>query len=138
MKIRIQFDGGCNPNPGKMYGSYSVEVEGCEVFSTTEDYGDGTNNVAEFTTLHRALLKTEKLLTLGYPSPNECDLEIFTDSTIVQNRINGTSSRRQKKPNEGTLRMTQWQNICLDELKKYRSFKAIWNSREVNVERFGH
>lgn len=142
MKVTIHFDGGCSPNPGKMYGSFSLTVDGSEVFSTTQDFGQGTNNVAEFMAFHKALLKTLDLCdcnVLNTPA-RECELEIFTDSMIVRNRINNPEFKVKKKyaNSAGVLRMNEWQRTCLVLLRLFKAYKITWNSREVNVEKFGH
>lgn len=62
MLIEIYFDGGCKPNPGLMYGSYSLVFDGTEMWRTTEEFGEGTNNVAEFTAFEQSLIKTIEIL----------------------------------------------------------------------------
>lgn len=126
-----------------MYGSYSLTVDGIEFFSKTEDFGAGTNNVAEFMALHKALLKMIdlvdcKVLNIGAA---QCELEIFTDSTIVRNRIQNPEYQPRKKKwatSPGVLRMNEWQRTCMVLLRLFKSYKITWNSRDVNVEKFGH
>lgn len=141
MKIIIHFDGGCRGNPGQMYGSFAVEYEGFELFRDTADFGHGTNNQAEFIALERALQwLLDYCMSAETLSPKETELKIFTDSTIVQNRINNRGYRPSKKfaNTDGAKRMTECAARCHVLLDKFKSFTCCWNSREVNVEKFGH
>lgn len=137
MIIQIQFDGGCDPNPGQMYGSFAISVDGQEAFHATEQFGPGTNNVAEFKALHRALLKTLSLMDLIVHDRNQIHVDILTDSTVVRNRIN-----KPWKPFDGTnpgkKRMNDWSHKCHLILSGFGSFKASWIPRESNMEKFGH
>ena len=141
MIIKIYCDGGCVPNPGQMYGSYAIEMNGQEIISNTEDYDFGTNNVAEFTSLHRALLKTSDLLDVINKPPGDCRLYIYTDSTVIRNRLMGSRRRNKAKTmskNEGRKRMAYWTEKCWVLLCVYKHWEAKWQSRELNVQRFGH
>lgn len=138
MNITLQFDGGCNPNPGQMYGSYALLIDGTEVFSKTEDYGHGTNNVAEFKALYEGLLRTiDFVFPLVYL--NKVDLLVITDSTIVRNRLMGTYRNSKKyRGSDGAKRMDEWTSKVKPLLEMFKSFEVQWSPRQVNVDRFGH
>lgn len=141
MKLIIHFDGGCRGNPGDMYGSFSVEYEGFELFRSIADFGHGTNNQAEFIALERALTWClDYCMSAETLNPRETELEIFTDSTIVQNRINNRNYQPSKKFRftDGAKRMTEHAAKCHKLLDQFKGFTCHWNSREVNVEKFGH
>lgn len=141
LKITIHFDGGCRPtNPGNMYGSYSVDVDGLAVRSTFEEYGHGTNNVAEFKALQKALEHALDFLDCNSVDPKIFFVDIFTDSTIVRNRISNRNYKVAKKyaGTAGSIRMAECALKIFPLLDKFGSFKIQWNSREVNVEKFGH
>lgn len=132
MNITIQFDGGCKPNPGQMYGSYLIAVDGTEVFSTTEEYGHGTCNIAEFTALYRALKKTQEFMDIAGTQPNQTELQILTDSTLVRNMISKNHWKGCK------AHMAAWAAKCRIILNQFKRFEAHWQPREHNVATFGH
>lgn len=94
-KITIRFDGGCRPtNPGNKYGSFEASMNGRQVILVSrQEFGRGTNNEAEFDALNAALEWTIKSVLDSDNSPSIFDVEIFSDSTIVVNRINGKTPR---------------------------------------------
>ena len=136
MKVTIQFDGGCKPNPGKMYGSYSISLDGSEVAVEQEaQYGYGTNNVAEFTALSRAVIHTMEILKRIEVDPKFCQVEILTDSMIIRNRV---MKNLKTRDNEGSRRMAEW-GLKLKELRShFGAFNLQWTPRETNVRKFGH
>lgn len=135
--ITIQFDGGCKPtNPGNKYGSYEVLLNGLSVFKASRvEFGWGTNNEAEFDSLIAALNFTvENLLNGGFDT-REYDVSLFTDSTIVRNRLNGS---KVKSKGEAGIRMLELAHKCLLRLYQFKSYSIEWQPREHNVKRFGH
>ncbi len=130
--ITIHFDGGCQPNPGNKYGSFEVLLDGIRVHKAERvKLGWGTNNEAEFDIFIEALKWVQNELPKGGFEPHKFDLEAFTDSTIVRNRL--------VKPHlRGNSRMWKLANRCLAIALKFRSFRANWNRRDRNVARFGH
>lgn len=135
--VQIQFDGGCHPNPGRMYGSYAITWDGQELFSTTQDYEHGTSNVAEFTALYRGILKTLDLCEVSMVLPRTVQVEILSDSTVVINRINNPW-KPYSGDNQGRHRMTDWSHRCHSLLERFASFKARKIDRELNMSKFGH
>jgi len=136
--IAIHFDGGCKPtNPGNKYGSYEVLLNRVSIAKVgLLELGFGTNNEAEFDILLEALNWTTNQLWKGGFPLSAYDVKLFTDSTIVRNRINGT--KRGKDKSEPSLRMGALAAKCRQILAGYKSFTAIWNGRDANVNRFGH
>ncbi len=150
MKITIQFDGGCTPNPGQMYGSYLIEREdGLEILRASMlAFGKGTNNEAEFLTLETAIDKLLVELSIADFSPKKFFVEIETDSTIVQRRIANAGNNRtydlakvspQKQYGRSRAnRMSQLAMRCHSLLAQFAGHKIRWQPRERNVEAFGH
>src|ERR1017187_2979042 len=96
--IAIHFDGGCQPtNPGNKYGSYEVLLDGVSVKTISEHpLGWGTNNEAEFEILIMALeWGFGSLKDWGF-DPQDYRLELFSDSTILVNRLNGRNHTDRK------------------------------------------
>jgi ribonuclease HI len=136
-QITIHFDGGCGPtNPGNKYGSYEVQISGkTGLVAKYKQFGWGTNNEAEFETLIAALERTRTYLIDAELPAAAFEVELFTDSTIVQNRIAG---RNRTKKSEPQSRMFELNARCLEILILFKGFKIQWNPRSANVERFGH
>ena len=127
MQIRIYFDGGASPNPGKAYGSYSVESETLNHKATRQQFGGPlTNNQAEYMALIAAL----KWLS-HHADPASTTLSIFTDSTLVRGQIG-----RKWKCKVLHLKELVMEAKCL--LADYQDWRIEWNSRNVNVKKFGH
>lgn len=126
--MKIWFDGGSLGNPGRGYGSYRIDGPGFRHEALKEVFGDElTNNEAEYLALLQALLWLKR-------NRNGCTdrrLEIFTDSTLVQNHILGRWKCR--KPH-----LKQLKAEALELLKDYDWFDIKWHGRENNVELFGH
>jgi|ERR1035441_476524 ribonuclease HI len=135
--IEIHFDGGCRPtNPGNKYGSYEVLLDGVSVKTLSEiPLGWGTNNEAEFEILIVALeWSVMSLQDFGYPC-SAYRMELFTDSTIVRNRLNGRNRTRKSEPQQ---RMFERAKAATDFISRFGNMMIHWNSRECNVARFGH
>ncbi|MDE2102247.1 MAG: hypothetical protein KGL39_33685 [Patescibacteria group bacterium] len=138
--LQIYFDGGCSPNPGNKYGSYEVFLDGRSIQKAERiSFGWGTNNEAEFEALTAAL----KFLA-NYANETElrldvCGLKIFTDSTIVRNRVGGKNKIHNKLAwRESSTRMFELASRVLEFKPLFCSFTIEWLGRDNNVERFGH
>jgi len=136
-KLTIRFDGGCRPtNPGNKYGSYEVTLNGRQISLVSRmELGHGTNNEAEFQILNRALGWVVEQISMAGNTPDDFILELFTDSTIVVNRLTG---KYNKCKSEAQKRMAECSSHCLKYMVRFKSFHVQWNSREYNVQRFGH
>lgn len=135
--ITIHFDGGCRPtNPGKKYGSYEISLDGEPVIKKLRlEFGWGTNNEAEFDALILALKElNEEVHQLG-AAKSLFEVEVFTDSTIIANRLNG---RNRTYKSESQARMNRLAQIALGLLQGFKRVKVQWRRREENVALFGH
>lgn len=136
-EIEIHFDGGCRPtNPGNKYGSFQVIFLEREIFRGTRiELGIGTNNEAEFDILLHALKWTHESLVKAGMSDGAFDLKLFTDSTIVRNRIAKQNCSGKSEPAARMARLTEQ---CLALITAYKSAEIKWQARAENVARFGH
>jgi len=136
-KIEIHFDGGCRPtNPGNKYGSFEVLLDGRQVFKASRmELGRGTNNEAEFDSLIAALRFVVNDLSVGGFDPKTYAVSVFTDSTIVANRLTRERARDKGEPAQ---RMAALAATCNSYLAMFGHWSCKWNGRSANVERFGH
>lgn len=136
-KITIRFDGGCRPtNPGNKYGSFEVCFNGRQVILVSrQEFGWGTNNEAEFDALDAGLIWTLNSLKDAGNEPKDFHVDLFSDSTILINRINGKNNKSKSEPQ---IRMKNLAIKSLGKLVRFKSFKASWNGRHNNVNTFGH
>lgn len=135
--IVLSFDGGCKPtNPGNKYGSFEVKLDQKIVSTVCNiDLGWGTSNEAEFETLLAGLKWIlEKLEVGGFPSKSYW-ITIWSDSTIVVNRISGRNKTNKDEPQK---RMFDLNAKCLDLLSKFQGYNIQWHNRLANVQKFGH
>ena len=84
-KLKIHADGICEPNPGKAAWAFVVFTETGEVIHEGKGFlGDGkTNNYAEYVAVGKAALWC-------FVNAKNKEVEIFTDSMLVVNQVNGT------------------------------------------------
>lgn len=137
--IEIHFDGGCRPtNPGNKYGSFEVLLNNSQVFKASRvEFGYGTNNEAEFDALCMALDWTVENLLNGGFDPSIYTVKMFTDSTILKNRIKNrrTTVRGGREPSRRMAKLTR---KCLSKLTLFHLWDIEWHRRDSNVSRFGH
>lgn len=135
--IVIRFDGGCRPtNPGNKYGSYQVELNGQVVHRVSRmELGWGTNNEAEFEALLAGLEWTRNELDRGGFRREQFFIQMFSDSQIVVNRINGRNRRNNGEPQQ---RMGLRTEMCWEQLDGFYGYSIHWNKRDMNVALFGH
>lgn len=125
MTIKIYIDGSCMPNPG--HGGYCAILKSKNKSKTIYGniQGHCTNNRAELIALLEALTAVK----------HSSKLEIFTDSQYVARSINNNwvfNWEKQKSlhtRNNGDI----WKEI-LNELKRHKSYKIRWISRNSCVE----
>lgn len=127
--VRIHFDGGCSPNPGKGYGSYEIESEivGLNHRVLRQKFGEMTNNMAEWNALLCAL---EWLTDFGH-IPTDVPILIFTDSMLVCRQLRGKWKCK-------LWYLRKLRDQCLELLKPFDHSHIEWVSRVENVRRFGH
>jgi ribonuclease HI len=134
--IIIQFDGGCVPNPGQKYGSYSISFDDIFMISKNRfNLGCGTCNEAEFEALIEALHELRRCSRKAQVDLKSIDILVLTDSTIVRNRLQDW--QKNEKPSHGT-RMSELGMQAVLLLRFFGSFEVKWHSRENNVAVFGH
>lgn len=139
--IEIHFDGGCKPtNPGNKYGSFEVLL--ALPHATRQvgkvarmEFGWGTNNEAEFDSLLAALGWTVHGLWRGGFEVGRYELFLFTDSTILANRVRERNTAGNAGP---AKRMADLTKQVLAQLELFKMWNIQWYSREANVARFGH
>ena len=81
-RISIHTDGAARGNPGPASVAYVINL-GDDVIEEAEPIGSTTNNQAEYRAMRQAC---EKLLEL---SPEQADLQFFSDSELMVKQLNG-------------------------------------------------
>lgn len=126
-KVKLHFDGSCEPfNPGGNMGfGYLIKDEaGTVLFSGSDSepmHPQNTNNVAEYRALCLGLVW---LIENGY---EDAQVEVFGDSTLVINQMNGEWRAR------GGLYFTDYRRAI--ELKSlFKTISFNWVRREFNTE----
>lgn len=99
------------------------------------ELGWGTNNEAEFDSLIAALEWTVRELWRGGFPVSQYTVHMFTDSTVVANRI---KNRNCTGTSSAARRMAKLTRQVLSQLTLFRLWKIEWRGRDNNVERFGH
>lgn len=125
--VKVWFDGGASPNPGRAYGSFEVSSREFTHKTSRQHFGDAfTNNQAEYLSLLAALewLRENR-------SQEGVWLDIFTDSLLVAHQLNGRY--RVKKPHLREL----WER-AMELLDPYAGWHIHWHGRRNNVSRFVH
>lgn len=121
-KATIYFDGAClpfNPNGVATYG-FVIKNSGSTVFSDKGVASErGTNNIAEYTALIKAL---EKALELGYK-----EVEVFGDSQLVVRQINGEYAVKSETIYPLYLKASGL-------LENFEKWKIQWVRRDKNKE----
>ena len=145
--IKIWFDGGCKPNPGRKYGSFKATLRSNSIQESTFPLGWGTNNEAEFESLAFALKNILERFDSKKLDPKNFALAIFTDSTIVRNwqlktetilRDGRTRPSSYYSKDARKKAMYELSVINHHLLQRFGFWSIEWNSRDVNVEKFGH
>lgn len=77
----IYTDGACSGNPGRMGIGAVLIKNGVAIKKISEDIGEGTNNIAEYTAVIRALEETKKM--------GESDITLRSDSELLVKQLRG-------------------------------------------------
>lgn len=86
----LVFDGGSHGNPGRSYGSFHIRPWGSKPAQLTRvEFGQGTNNEAEYWTLQSALRALRAYLDGAGVPLSEVTLEVRGDSQLVIFQIDG-------------------------------------------------
>jgi ribonuclease HI len=138
MNLLMYFDGGAKPNPGKGYGSYEVtSTEGFNLKHTVNFPDTITNNQAEYMTLVSGLKKTLYMLNAEdygkkmVESPKDCHIRIYSDSRLLVNQVKGKFAVK-------VVHLAELVNEVRGLLSEFKGWEIHWNSREINVNKFGH
>ncbi|GIV76792.1 reverse transcriptase-like protein [Litorilinea aerophila] len=130
--IVIIFDGGSKGNPGLGYGSYALRWPGQPQQVVQLRFGDRvTNNEAEYDTLISALEATLKRLEDSGADPATARVEIYGDSQLVVNQVNGRWAC-----NEDRLRVRRDRALAL--LNRFGHWRLRHHGREHSVRVLGH
>lgn len=130
--IRIFFDGGSKGNPGQGYGSYALDWPAYPRQVVRLQFGNRvTNNEAEYDTLIAALEAVVKRLAENGANPNTAKVEVWGDSQLVINQVNG-----EWQSNKPELRVRRDKAQAL--LKQFGQAKLRYHGRENNVDILGH
>ncbi len=122
--IQFYCDGGCVATRG--YGSYEFTVEGQKYSASRMEFGIGqTSNTSEYLALLAGLENAV------HCKPETKEIHIHSDSRLLVNQING-KWRCKKKHIEPLIQR------AATLLRRFKSYKVEWNSRKVNVAKFGH
>ena len=90
MRYKAFFDGSSKPNPGLMQIGHLIKDENNNVlYSRNEIIGEGTNNIAEYTSLLFLLRKIQEY--------NLENVTIFGDSQLVVKQIEGSYKIKNEK-----------------------------------------
>lgn len=118
-KFKAFFDGSSIPNPGDMtIGGYIETEVGSRVSAFHLPKGDGTNNRAEYLAIIHLLEEAVRL--------DIKDIEIFGDSLLVVNHVNGLWQSNKD--------MTPYKSKVLQLLRNFNSWTLTHIKREFNAE----
>lgn len=125
----IEFDGGCNPNPGRGYGSFRLTMDGAVGRVERVNFGDNqTNNTAEYLALISAI-KTIQM-------PNSVSLKIIGDSKNVIYHVN--NYRKGRRLHDTPPRLQLLKDELADRLADFRTVVGEWKKRDHSMKIFGH
>lgn len=112
MLVKIYTDGAARGNPGKSASGYSLsDAHGKLIYKNTEYNGIATNNVAEYNAVVNALRKV--IDRLG----SDNDVELFSDSKLIVNQINGNYRVKDSK-------LKELNSEVMVLLSKFRSYSV--------------
>lgn len=127
----VLFDGGCNGNPGPMYGSYRISTKDGRARIERCKFGYGTNNQAEYLALITAVSDIlARCQQAGVPL-ERYTISIYGDSQLVVNQVNGKWS-----VSNGELQ--QLHRRAVDALARFKEYHLTWQSRNEIVRALGH
>jgi ribonuclease HI len=129
----LYFDGACWPNPGNS-GAYGYHLHHNEeliasVSGIVQEPGEKSNNSAEYAGLAAGFQEFLKQNTTNY-----CELNVFGDSQLVINQMNGKWKIR---PNHNGLYVPyarKTMQLCKEIRNKKTQVHFFWIPREKNEE----
>lgn len=131
-KYLIVFDGGSKGNPGPAYGSFFIQPwrDKSGIIERLQ-FGNGTNNEAEYMALIAALRSLLAFLAGIDTNPEETALEIRGDSQLVLRQVKG-----QWKAKDARMRALRDEVVQL--VDRFGRVQLKEQPREKIVERLGH
>jgi ribonuclease HI/antitoxin (DNA-binding transcriptional repressor) of toxin-antitoxin stability system len=130
--IRVVFDGGSRGNPGQGYGSYALYWPGFPKQVVQLKFGGlVTNNEAEYDTLIAALEAVLGRLQESGADPSTARIEVWGDSQLVVNQINGDWSVTDPR-----MRVRRDKALALFE--QFGAWRLEHHPREQSVRELGH
>ena len=137
MKYYIHIDGGCKGNGTGQQNGYGSSLAVSDAGKTGEhkryNFGDVTNNQAEYMTLQRVLFDLMDACQNFFKTRDE--VYLYMDSALVVNQVNGVW--RIKDP-ELAILATSCQ-VCLETLREFGLvIQLAWVPRDEIFRRLGH
>jgi ribonuclease HI len=127
----VIFDGGSRGNPGPGYGSYSLQFLDEPPQVSRLEFGEMTNNEAEYETLIRALEDLLGRLTAIGTDPRQHQVTVQGDSRLVINQVTGAWKARDP-------RMLLRRNRAREILGNFGKVSVKKIDREEILEVLGH
>lgn len=124
-------DGGCEPNPGQMYGSWQVTDRQGNQSGGRQKFGMGTNSRAEYLAAKAALESIIAKLEQSGLSPAAFLVRCWSDSRLIVNQLNGDWAIK-----DSSLRVLNGETMAL--LKQFKNWRIDWQPREETVKVLGH
>lgn len=129
---KIVFDGGSRGNPGPSYGSFVLQEQGKPpVRPVRLEFGQATNNEAEYLILIAALENLLSILDAQEQSSARVALEIKGDSQLVIKQLQG----KWKAKND---RLRALRDRVHNLLMHFQKVDLTHQNREESVEILGH
>lgn len=129
---QIVFDGGSRGNPGPSYGSYVLQEQGeASARPVRLEFGQATNNEAEYLALVAALENLLSFIAAKDQSSARIALEITGDSQLVINQLRG----EWKAKND---RLRALRDRVHNLLMHFQKVELTHQDREDSVDILGH
>lgn len=124
-KVIIHTDGGARGNPGPSGIGICIQDSQENVLKEVSEYiGEGTNNVAEYTAVKRAL---ETLFEL-FADTKKVEADFFLDSQLVERQLNGVYKIKeptlQKHAQEIQALRTQFGTVTFTHVRREQNKRA--------------
>jgi ribonuclease HI len=118
--FNIYTDGGSRGNPGPAAISFIIyDYDNKKIQQKSEYIGNNTNNYAEYLAILKALINVKKY--------NPSEVNIYTDSNLAYNQINGFWKVKDSKLKDLILEIKK-------EILNYKNFRIFYIPREKNKE----
>lgn len=130
--FKLVFDGGSHGNPGRSYGSFHVRPWKSKAGKLTRvEFGQGTNNEAEYWTLQTGLRALRAFLEGAGVPLSQVELEIRGDSQLVIFQVEGRWKAKD-------ARMRALRDETRGLLKGFGKVVLLHHERSESVRLLGH